>query len=190
MTSRKIKQKIEIKTSQNSAMLERPKELIAKAKECCGNKRAPWIVIIVIIVIVALILIIKLVPSSNNAQTDDTVTISSLMWMRNPVSNPGSPFDQKVTWQEAKDTCENLDFAGHKDWRLPSVQELFLIVDYSKTSPSIDRDIFPNARALPYWTSTEYSGNETPVWAIHFSTGLVFDTSKQDKAHVRCVRGK
>ena len=110
------------------------------------------------------------------------------MWIKDPLSNPGGSINEKVSWQEAKKRCEDLDFAGHKDWRLPTIKELISIIDYSKVNPAIDKEIFPNTHTFPYWSSTEYANNPVPAWVVHFSTGLVFNTSKEDTAYFRCVR--
>jgi len=163
--------------------------LIDKIKNFFDKKKV--VAVIVTIVLIVIILIIFTISTTNRSQeNNDTVVTGSLMWVKDPINNPGESFKQKTTWQSAKELCENLDFAGRKDWRLPTVQELSSVVDYSSTSPAISKSVFPGTSPSPYWTSTEYNGNDSIGWAVHFSAGLVFDSSKQDKAYVRCVRNK
>ena len=50
--------------------------------------------------------------------------------------------------------CEKLNHASRSDWRLPSIQELQSLVDYSKSSPSIDHSFFPNTASSGYWSSS------------------------------------
>lgn len=69
---------------------------------------------------------------------DGTITDSAtgLMWQ---TADDGVTRD----WEEALSYAENLEYAGHDDWRLPSVKELQSIVDYTRSpqttsSPAID----------------------------------------------------
>ena len=39
------------------------------------------------------------------------------------------------TWKEALNYCENLEYAGFSDWRLPNKNELVTLIDYSKIVP-------------------------------------------------------
>lgn len=61
---------------------------------------------------------------------DGTITdnATGLMWMQ-------MDSQQAMNWKEALSYAENLEYAGHSDWRLPDVKELHSIVDYSR-SPS------------------------------------------------------
>ena len=68
--------------------------------------------------------------------TDGTVTdlCTGLMWTQDIVDADNSgvrDVDDQVNWCAALNACESLNFAGHTDWRLPSIRELESIVDYS-----------------------------------------------------------
>lgn len=82
---------------------------------------------------------------------------------------------------------EELDSLLHFDWRLPTMQELLTLVDYTKTSPaSLIRDNMYCDRTI--WTSTVGAYQPKTHWAIQFSYGasnIFFDRSK---FNVRCVR--
>jgi hypothetical protein len=81
------------------------------------------------------------------------------MWERTP---PAGAID----WQTAVDYCNNLDFAGHTDWRLPTVGELSSIVAEGGFNPRVT----PSIGLLPeeYWTSTAYPANPGQVRTVHF----------------------
>ncbi|WP_317855410.1 DUF1566 domain-containing protein [Chakrabartyella piscis] len=52
------------------------------------------------------------------------------------------PDGGKMTWEEAVAYCESLTIGGYDDWRLPTVEELFSISDFSTGWPYLDTDYF------------------------------------------------
>ena len=61
-----------------------------------------------------------------------TDTKTGLIWVKNPHTDLSEKFKERMAWQSAIDGCKELNFAGHKDWRLPTVEELRELVDYTK----------------------------------------------------------
>ena len=113
---------------------------------------------------------------------DGTVTdaASGLMWKQTET--------ETMTWEEALVYCENLDFAGYKDWRLPNRNELHSIADYTVYSPSIDATAFPDIMLSNYWTSTTFARNQLAAWGIDFDNGYIRQFSKKNGLYVRAVR--
>ena len=114
-----------------------------------------------------------------------------------------------IPWSEALDYCENLSFANHNDWRLPNIQELQSIVDYSRQDPAIDTTLFSAASPSPpglepacrpyYWSSTSMEeaptgqqNNGAPyAYHVDFSIGFVsyhYKDPHNIRLYVRAVR--
>ncbi len=94
----------------------------------------------------------------------------------------------KKKWNLAKRYCKNLILGGYSDWRLPSDNELFSIVDYDRYDPAI-MPSFENIASSDYWTNTEMVSFSKIAWGVNFKDG---DTSccsaETNKYYVRCVR--
>jgi len=122
-------------------------------------------------------------PANNFIDNNDgtiTDTATGLMWQQAPA--PGT-----YAWQQALAYCENLDLAGHTDWRLPDRNELQSIVDYSRHTPSID-PVF-SEMASGYWSSatganyTNYACGVASTTATSATTAI----SRTTFTSARCV---
>ena len=135
---------------------------------------------------------------------DETVFDSgmNLYWTKNPV--------QAESWREALAYCENLEYAGASDWRLPNRNELLTLVDYSKAGSEVYHydssvrgeseipSLFPGMTADIFWSSTS-SGREP--WIIDMvdgtsypfgngSSGGLYMRRSDSAPSVLCVRSK
>jgi len=70
-------------------------------------------------------------------------------------------------------------------WRLPTIYELFEIVDLSRTNPASQ---FPKMPSKRFWSSSSYAESLLLAWVICFSNGYVYNGIKTDTYYVRCVR--
>ncbi len=140
---------------------------------------------------------------------DGTVTDqnSGLMWEK--LSDDDSVHDQdnSYTWAQAfagKITTLNGDtFAGHNDWRLPSLKELQSIASYEipYPGPTLDSAFSTGcplgcsvtqcscAQGNLYWSSTSYAFSPQNAWNLSFADGFVGVASKTSDLYVRAVRG-
>jgi hypothetical protein len=83
-------------------------------------------------------------------------------------------------------------FAGHCDWRLPSIVELQTIVDTTAVdcgagAPCID-PVFGPTINYNYWTATSFAENTAFAWFADFDVGQVEEAAKSGAFHVRAVR--
>lgn len=112
----------------------------------------------------------------NNGDSTITDTNTGLMWEQYPIPDG-------LTWDEAVEYCENLEFAGYDDWRMPSLKELFSISDFGKGWPYIDTDYFALASGVvdkseQFWSSNKYvgstvEGGENAVFGVNHVTGHI-----------------
>ena len=131
---------------------------------------------------------------------DGTVTdpVTGLMWMRCDVGQSwtgDSCTDPKAwfvmySWEEAVKLPKKVNFAGHKDWRVPGIDELASIVDSRCIGPSIDLVAFPATPSWYHWSSTPFSDNPEYAWRIDFRTGKENSDLKSSVSYnIRLVRG-
>jgi hypothetical protein len=118
----------------------------------------------------------------NNMDGTITDTLTGLMWQKDDFQSP-------MTWEEAMTQFNDLLLAEHTDWRMPTREELRSIVDYSKITPSIYINEFPNTVLGNYWTSTANPFQENHIWCIHFYNGNDNYQSKTNQYYSRAVRG-
>jgi len=108
---------------------------------------------------------------------DGTVTDTSagLMWKQDTGT---------ATWETALDYCENLSTAGYNDWRLPNVNELASIVDYSTIGP-------PGTVLSEHQSSTTSHYTNTHAWLVDLDGDgdISTDMHKGASYRMRAVRG-
>ncbi len=145
---------------------------------------------------------------------DGTVTdrVTGLTWQQ-------AHNEQRLTFGDAAAACGRLALAGHRDWRLPTITELFSISHWQGVTGQryfIDTRYFelkePGQEILagdPFrathhtammgqtWSSTEYVGRIALVSVKHvfffnFLDGRIKSAPKQGRAKLfhRCVRGE
>jgi hypothetical protein len=132
---------------------------------------------------------------------------TGLMWQKSP------DLENRSTYAEALAGARSCRLAGHDDWRLPTIKELYSLIDFrgsGKTgTPYIDTRFFDfrfgdsNRGERPidaqYWSSNEYAGkvfgNRTAVFGVNFADGRIKGYpsesrgKKQEGRFVRYVRG-
>ena len=64
--------------------------------------------------------------------------VSGLTWQQSPNTNRDAVIDvnDKFSFNDAQAYCESLDLAGHVDWRLPDIKQLYSLIDFNGIDPS------------------------------------------------------
>ena len=106
--------------------------------------------------------------------TGDVVrdTTTGLEWQREH-SGP-------MTWDEA------VKYAARRGsgWRLPMVEELIVLLDFTHYEPASEFPPSPGG----YWSSSSYAGSASSAWCVPFNCGPVNYVGKAYALYVRCVR--
>lgn len=129
---------------------------------------------------------------------DGTITDkkTGLVWKRCPEGISGADCStgkaEKFKWQVAIDNVKALNegegFAGKKDWRIPTIEELETILDNDRKDPSINMTAFPNTPFDSFYWSSSVTEDVQNASAALFSIGKRIWSFKFDSGYVRLVR--
>ena len=121
---------------------------------------------------------------TKNGDTAVFDSSTNLVWKKDSVI--------KTSWKDALEYCENLEYAGSDDWRLPNKNELVSLLDYSKTLGEVEvmssfPDIVTDADA--FWTSSPGRIGDY-VWIVSMTDGIVRQLPAQEEYSLAalCVR--
>lgn len=97
--------------------------------------------------------------------------------------NIGIAYGKNLSWSDAISYCDNLEFSGSSDWRLPRIEELRNAFQLSSTPAFVIKDIF--------WSITEVETNPSNSYSIYGNGQYQWqNSSKMDKFNALCVRNK
>lgn len=137
---------------------------------------------------------------------------AGLQWMRCSVGqtwngNTCTGEVETFTWTTARTVPENFEFAGHRDWRVPSHDELHGLTYCSSgrrfapdpaglgagcagefRKPAILAEIFPETPARHFWTSSPHPQYNFAAIGVSFHHGMLGAASRSDQGPIRLVR--
>lgn len=124
---------------------------------------------------------------------------SALQWSVNTYSEPTWNNVTKVySYPNGKANypafsyCEDLSLGGQTDFRLPTINELFTLVNHIDASLSTCTSLtgfgFTNCQNNYYWTYKEYQPSTTNAWLVAFGDGVSTYNLKTMSFSVLCVR--
>lgn len=129
------------------------------------------------------------IQASYTVNTNGTVSDNNtgLIWSQ--------PIDGDMTWSEAMAYADSATYGGYDDWRLPTIKELYSLMDFSgytglteaTSEPYIDDTVFNFAYGdtsagermidAQYWSSTLYTGetmgDTTTAFGVNFADGRI-----------------
>lgn len=94
---------------------------------------------------------------------------------------------QVRNWDSANQYCDDLVLGGYKDWRLPGMDELQTLIDFSRHHPAMDPVFF--CRSGNYWSSSSVAGYSEAAWFVNFTYAYADWLTKSHSHYSRCVRG-
>ncbi|MDM8524879.1 DUF1566 domain-containing protein [Desulfococcaceae bacterium HSG8] len=118
----------------------------------------------------------------NNGDGTITDHATWLMWQK-------SGADYSVTYEKARAYILGLNdkkFAGHSDWRLPTIEELMSLLESEKQSGDLFIDPMFDKKQLWCWSSDKKSPGS--AWDVYFNSGFVGWVSLDSLYYVRGVR--
>jgi len=80
-----------------------------------------------------------------------------------------------LRWEAAIEHCEQLEYGGHDDWRLPNIQELRGLLDYTHAQPA---SAVPGMIADYFWSSSTTYAYPQTAWHIHSHMGSLLYAHK------------
>lgn len=116
--------------------------------------------------------------SGNGTVTDG---LTGLVWAKAPADD--------MAWQDALKYCEDLRLAGHEDWRLPTVEELRSLFDWSLEQPALPEghpfkngphpDNPGNSLAWAAQPFLNWDGTQTGyAWYVNMVNGSVYISNR------------
>lgn len=130
---------------------------------------------------------VKLDEANNELPADATEWFAvqdnntGLIWM-------AEALDKRMSWNEAQATVASVG----NGWRLPTIQELLSIVDYSRFNPAIDTTFFrgvPTKDCWWFWSSTPVASSPSDyAWLVYFGYGGSYYDYQGGEGLVRPVR--
>lgn len=149
-------------------------------------------------------------PANYQDNGNGTITDlnTGLMWQQDP--------GEKITWEAAIENAETLTLGGYDDWRVPTITELYSLMDFNGVTgvsvamsvPYINTDYFifqyGNEAAgeriidAQFWSSTRYvsttMGGAPTAFGVNFADGRIkgypiTSPRGESRMFVRYVRG-
>jgi hypothetical protein len=112
----------------------------------------------------------------NETEVLDTQT--GLIWQKY--------FTENLTHEEALDHAERVARKTGLPWRVPTIDELVGLIDWTHTSPA---SAFPDMPETWFWSSSLYVGSTNSAWYVNFYYGYVSLNLRYGSYAVRLVRG-
>ena len=125
---------------------------------------------------------------------DHAIVFDPITGLMQAVNAPGFlPTDGDQYPDELIQRAKDLDFAGFRDWAIPHVQQEIRSVDYTRTGPAADPQLYPDMVSDWYlcqqtqWTLDE-AGSSRSFWYVYSLNGNVDGSHANGRFRARPVR--
>ncbi len=155
---------------------------------------------------------------ANNGDGTITDNVTGLMWQKSPDTDGDGNIDaaDKLNYNQAAARADTLSLGGYTDWRLPTIKELYSLIDFSGKDPSGyegtdtaglvpfmdtayfdfgygdtgagERIIDAQYASITQYVSTTMNGNET-LFGVNFADGRIKGYGVSKTFFVIYVRG-
>ncbi len=116
-----------------------------------------------------------------------TDNVTTLMWQQ---ADGG-----EMTYENAIKYCDTLTLGGYTDWRLPTAQEAFSILNHQLNNPALELSYFSKTNWEYLWTSNAQPNETTKIWAVNAGGGVgnhpkaeTISAGGTKRFHVKAVR--
>lgn len=90
----------------------------------------------------------------------------------------------KLNFEAAQEYCDGKS-DGDLQWRLPTLDELYSIVNYNYVKPSVNKAIFGDMQRKYYWTDDTFT--DDMAYVVGFAVGSVATSDMINESYFRCV---
>lgn len=138
----------------------------------------------------------RFIDNKNGTVTD---TLTKLIWLKN-LNCFG-----KLNWRGAAMAAKGLkdgdcgpnpalvlaDGSRVGDWRLPTMNELCTMIDFSRRDPALPKGhVFSNVPSGYHWSATTLDHHSETAWIVYFESGTTcYENIKNRAGHLWPVRG-
>jgi len=134
-------------------------------------------------------------PLQDNNDGTISDTVNGLVWQK---CNMGETFNNVTllcqglattsTWQVGLSYCNALSWGGRTNWRMPSLNEIFSLIDFTQITPATRTLYFPTAVAgSNYLSSTTNASFPSAMQYVYFTEGIINNQPKTSTYNARCV---
>jgi hypothetical protein len=118
----------------------------------------------------------------SNTQSQQPIVMEQTVYDRKTALTWQKAEAGKMTWDAAISYCENLEWAGFDDWRLPSATELKSSYRVQTNFPQLEQDF--------YWSASIAADDKHYAWGLTVADGSLFTDWIKNRYFVRCTRGE
>lgn len=96
---------------------------------------------------------------------------------------------QRFTFDKARAQAQAVSAQTKKAWRVPTKDELLVLLDRKPGTSPRPSHIFPETPPSPFWSSTPYTSDGQRAMYVHFSNASDYNDYRSSNFFVRLVRG-